>query len=1498
MMRPHCEAVTEDLALLVAGDDDAVARHADHLAACDDCRDARHDAKRLAALLPAAGADHVSPPDLAERLLAALDAAAPPASEPAPAAATPARHTELDAPALAEPAASARRTELDAPALAEPEPAPTKRAAPAPQRPVADLAARRARARVWLAVGATAALAAGGTGLYVMKRGAGAPATGPTPGEVVAGGPIGKVNAIERAAADPNGGVIVQVGGGAPVALAPGAALPAGGELRTDDRTRAALELADGTQLVLDHRTTLAFDPAEPRRLRLTAGRVVANVIAVDNRPASIATPTGKVEVLGTRFAVAATDEVTTVQVVRGAVRLVTAGGAHEEVRAGEEGLIERGALSVAAAPGIQREVEWSELGSMHAQSAEEASSGLGALRAYKPGEQRDRDWNLALAKHDVKVRIVGPLARTEITETFRNDSDAVLEGVYQFPLPPDARIDSLELDVEDGFEQGAFIDKERAGKIWRGVIDKATPKIQRRPAVEEIIWVPGPWRDPALLDWKRGGRFELRVFPIPAKGARTIKLAYTQVVTPRGPWRQYVYPLPHARDGSTVADHFSVDVEVRGAQTGAVRAVGYPLAHDLTRADAHAMAFAQGGFVPRGDLVIDYRPTDGDAEVRAWSFAGGHAVAPDDKLAARKRVGIDPAVVEAQRAEAADVRPTAVLALRPKLPRWRESRPRDYTLVIDASQSMVGERFARATSLAAALVEQMDRRDRFTVMACDSECRELGDLRAPSARAAGEVGAWLATHPPAGASDVVAAVRAAAAGTRVDQARDRWVLYVGDGFATTGFRRVADVERALADLAAAKGHVGAIGIGADADAALLGAVARAGGGSYLAWRPGQSVGTAAAAALESTNGTALRGATVELPAGLADVAPSVLPTIRAGEEVLIAARITGDVRGEVVVRGEVGGQPFEQRYPLELAVSSAPGNAFVPRLWASLAIEQLERRGQGGDRAKIVALSQGYGVMSRETSLLVLESPAMFEAFGVDRGSPAARWTGDEAVEETLAAGTVAHGGDAADMLRGAKGAAAPAKSAPRVELGSGVALEKTDKASDPPPAPEPPATRSIDDTRARRPMPRPPGRGMVAMRRTWVRVPALAAYAGPASELRRTIASAETALAASPDSRERHRALVQALAFAGETERARDIAARWLERDKLDPQALGYTADLLGRDGDRELALRTLAGLVDLDADRPALHERMVGAYERAGRLAQACGHRIALATLGAQDAKLAGAAVRCLRGAGLERDAELILRAQPDDAARATVEKAATAAPPPARVAGELVLDATWTGGEDLDVAVIAPDGTRVSWMGAAGRTVTAADVTSRERERLGVRSLRRGTYLVEISRAGATAAPQRGTVAVTVLGTRRAFPFELTGARAVVGRIVVNLEERLVPVDGSLGGRPAVVASRVRIGAVADARIASTLRARTALLRACYERQAQHLLGLEGRVTLALVIDAQGGVRTATTTTSSPGFEPVSACVRAQGERLRFPALDNEVSVRIPIDFSSS
>ncbi len=68
------EQYLDELALIVDGDRDAIARHADFLADDDEARDLRHEASGVVAKIAAAGADYVAPADLESKLLAALDA--------------------------------------------------------------------------------------------------------------------------------------------------------------------------------------------------------------------------------------------------------------------------------------------------------------------------------------------------------------------------------------------------------------------------------------------------------------------------------------------------------------------------------------------------------------------------------------------------------------------------------------------------------------------------------------------------------------------------------------------------------------------------------------------------------------------------------------------------------------------------------------------------------------------------------------------------------------------------------------------------------------------------------------------------------------------------------------------------------------------------------------------------------------------------------------------------------------------------------------------------------------------------------------------------------------------------------------------------------------------------------------------------------------------------------------------------------------------------------
>src|SRR6266496_3278291 len=122
MMRTAHDEVKDDLAALVAGEPDAIARHADHLASCDECRDARHEATKLAEMIGDAGSDYVAPADLVDRVLAKAEVK----PEPKPLAAKP--------------------------KASEPE----IRTQPAP---VQDITSARGKRKLWIVAGAAAALA-------------------------------------------------------------------------------------------------------------------------------------------------------------------------------------------------------------------------------------------------------------------------------------------------------------------------------------------------------------------------------------------------------------------------------------------------------------------------------------------------------------------------------------------------------------------------------------------------------------------------------------------------------------------------------------------------------------------------------------------------------------------------------------------------------------------------------------------------------------------------------------------------------------------------------------------------------------------------------------------------------------------------------------------------------------------------------------------------------------------------------------------------------------------------------------------------------------------------------------------------------------------------------------------------------------------------------------------------------------------------------------------
>jgi hypothetical protein len=1458
-----CRAVDDNMCDIVDGvADDALF---DHMARCERCRDARFDAAQVLVLVADAASDYRIPDDLMGQLATALEARRE--SRPSRTVAALGEQLGRLQKLLARddaPASDAAHASLTPPAPPAPStPRPTR----APGSPPS---ARWA----WLSLLVAIALAA----LWLGSR---RDAEKVLPHERVAlgGGWPAEVREIERAFGSPSG--LSECARGTLVCrpLAVGEVAHPGMRLETDGLTRALLKFADGSQLSLDRQSRFELALHEPRRGRLIEGNLVAEIepLAESERagpgeppPAAvIELPVGWVEVMGTKFSLRASEDSARVEVSRGSVKLFDTRERSVIVRAGEAAVIGRdGAPRVENVVDLARALAWST--SAFDDAAESGRQGaLGELIAKRPRDGRELSGAVQLSQHHVSIRIVDNMARTQVEEVFENHADEVLEGIYRFPLPPGAQIERLALEVDGQLVDGAFVDRERAAAIWRGAVVNAGGK---RPAREDIVWVPGPWRDPALLEWQRGGRFELRVFPIPARGSRRIVLAYTETLAPSEGARAYVYPLPRDPRGSTRIAHFSAEVQVRGHDLArGVSARGYPLRAISGSPEVARLAYDQKDFVPSGDLAVTYELAHPEAELRTWVYQPKPAapVAPSSRAMNDGAAdGAPPGAFEHE----ADVPPDApfvALALKPSLPRRARDEARDYVLVADTSRSMIGESHRRAIKVIAHIIRELDRSDRVALLACDASCQALpGGYQRPGDASADAAARFLEGIEPEGASDLALAVeRAAALRDREPEGhsdpngaseRNLRVIYVGDGSPTVGPIHPALLEQAIAAALPRGASFSAVAVGSDADRGALRVATRAGGGVMVPFSPGVSAEDAAYAVLGASYGHSLEHARLQLPEGAVLVMPKRLGTIAAGAEELVVARLTRpSVAGEVVLSGEVAGEPFERRFAVELVAKPGEANAFVPRLYAGVAIAELEASMDESARRRSIELSTRYGVASRYTSLLVLESPAMFTAFGLDRRRSAHEWSGDEESQKSEAAGEPERllyesepveapeappverrsraseaASNGASSGRAARAPARPepssasegadgADGAERAPARAEAALEPAD---DEDPRPEeaavssPSSPASIDpyaegnpygadrkgsDRPASTPEGEPeplerelrrrpvelPQRRLVPMRRVWDRVAKIDVPASPlaaTSPERRH--SLELRARQNAESRDALRSLFVVDFLAGDLDAAARAAQHWAEKDPLDVDALTARADLAAQRGDRELAIRILGSVVDVRPGDYKAQWRLARLHRWAGHPERGCRHSLAVAQLMLRDAKLVSEAVGCAREVGQGRAADHLLAALEPNVRR-EVERLTERRRTSDELSGDFRVLASWQGAEhDVDVAILSPEGYRVSWLGAPTRAViTASDVLSQQREGIALRGAPPGEYVIELVRSSAAPGPIRGNVQLLIANAERIVPFAMDGERARLATVRLRNEPRLVPIE---------------------------------------------------------------------------------------------------------------
>jgi len=568
---------------------------------------------------------------------------------------------------------------------------------------------------------------------------------------------------------------------------------------------------------------------------------------------------------------------------------------------------------------------------------------GFGTITGRRPATNNVVP-GIRLKAHDVRVTIRDGFARTEIEEEFANDTDLVLEGRYVFPIPSGASLSKLGLWVEEELVIGEMVEKDRAARIFQGIVDDVV-----RP------------RDPALLEWKSGSSFSLKIFPMPARKSRKVLIAYDEVLPIVNGRVKYTYPLSLGPDRAVKMDDFRLHVSIddAGANAAEAKITGHSASLRTDNGRLYADFSAQS-FVPEGDFQIDYpRP---QSEAISVAMEG----APSDGF----------------------------FSLRIPVPNVKDqssaARRNEKIIVLDTSHTMTETGYASEVVVANEILRQLKEDDRFAILLCDSGCIAYPErgLAPQSAETMHEAQRFMREHAVSGSSDIAYSLTSAL--QRLGEARHGQVVYLGDGTPSSGEMSVGTITaRVLPLLQEKRAELRFIGAGPSIDEIMFSGLAEILSASYERLASGEQPVRRARTIAANLEKPLLTGGKIELPAGFVDVIPSVLPALRAGEEIVVVGKLAGSVGSEhdtIRLTGEIDGQAVD--WNRSLAVSTAPteNRNMLARRWATARIEQLEKRKDEEATKEIIAQSIKHHVMSRHTSLIVLENDRMFAAFGIPR--------------------------------------------------------------------------------------------------------------------------------------------------------------------------------------------------------------------------------------------------------------------------------------------------------------------------------------------------------------------------------------------------------------------------------------------------------------------------------------------------------------------------------
>jgi len=565
----------------------------------------------------------------------------------------------------------------------------------------------------------------------------------------------------------------------------------------------------------------------------------------------------------------------------------------------------------------------------------------------------------------DVQIDVNGPILRTRVTQRFQNPSKGWVEGTYVFPLPENAAVDTLKMQIGDRFIEGEIKAREEARKVYeeaKAAGKKTALLEQQRPYIftnqvanigpGETIIVQIEYQSSVH---QSGGEFSLRFPMVVAPRYNPDPIVQTVDLDPNSGYAVRD-PVPD-RDKITApvldpAENAKINPVTLTVNLNAGFPIGTVAApfHETDVQTVDDMA-------RRITLKNGSVPADKDFEL-SWHAAAGKA----------PHAGLFRQTIDGKTYLLGFVTPPADAAATETTPK------REVVFVIDNSGSMAGKSIEQARESLALAISKLRPEDRFNVIRFD----DTTSVHFPS----------LVQATPDRREDAIAFVRGLTAdgGTEMLPALEaalrnqgpiepgalRQIVFLTDGAIGNEAQLFEEISRNRGDA-----RVFTVGIGSAPNTHFMTKAAELGRGTFTLIGSEDQVAARMGELFDKLENPAMTDIAVTFDgANALDITPNPMPDLYRGEPVVLTAQLDGAApAGKLQITGKTGDQPWR----VEMDIAKASEGKGISKLWARRKIDDLEANAHAvNDQAvldkQIETVALAHHLVSRVTSLVAID--------------------------------------------------------------------------------------------------------------------------------------------------------------------------------------------------------------------------------------------------------------------------------------------------------------------------------------------------------------------------------------------------------------------------------------------------------------------------------------------------------------------------------------------